>query len=131
MVVQRGDWFGGWGLLLDQGQPLFIYRASDQERDITKAVASQPLAPGPHMLMVDVSRADPASRGVIVLSVDGHEVARASVERLGRASGNLFVGRSADVPLVDGLEIPPMFGGDLVSVTLDTDPAAPRMAAAP
>jgi arylsulfatase len=122
MMVQRGDWFGGWGVMLEQGQPLFIYRPSDQERDVTKAVSSQALQPGRHQVMVDVSRPGVAPSGVIVLSVDGHDVARASIERLGRASGNLFVGRSGDVPLVDGLEIPSTFGGELESVTLDSDP---------
>src|SRR6185312_13703951 len=122
MVAQRGDWFGGWGLLLEQGQPVFINRASDQERDVAKVVAAQPLQPGRHKLVVDVSRPGAAPPGVIVLSVDDREVARSSVERLGRPFGGLFVGRSGDVPLVDGLEIPATFGGELESVTLDTDP---------
>jgi hypothetical protein len=71
---------------------------------------------------VDVSRGGAAPAGVVVLSVDGHEVTRVSVERLGWPTGDLFVGRSGYVPLVDGLEIPSTFGGELESVTLDLAP---------
>jgi len=126
MVAVRGDWFGGWGLFADHGRPVFVYRASDQQRDIVEAAGAQPLAPGRHTLGVAVRRVAGTTGGDIVLSVDGKEAAKTHVERFGRVIGDLFVGRSGYVPLVDGQRLPLTFGGQVQSVTLDLQPEASR-----
>ncbi|MFO1503946.1 MAG: arylsulfatase [Steroidobacteraceae bacterium] len=118
MVVVRGDWFAGWGLQLNEGRPLFTYRASDQPRHVARVVAPAALPPGAHRITVDVSLVDAGPTTQLVLSVDGREQARAIAERSGFFTGDLFVGRAGYVPLVDGDALPLTFGGDVEKVVL-------------
>jgi arylsulfatase len=121
-VAVRGNWFGGWGLFLDHGVPVFIYRASDQTRDLHQVSGLQPLGAGDHRLTVDVRGNPRAQDGEVVLSMDGMTAGRVSIDRLGRAGGSLYVGRSGTVPLLDGGQFQGDLEGRVMSVEFDVQP---------
>jgi arylsulfatase len=75
MIVTDGGRFGGYGLYLLKGKPLFIYNFFDLER--TRWEGQEALAPGKHTLVFDFQYDGPGfgKGGTGVLSVDGKEVA--------------------------------------------------------
>ena len=80
MIVTMGGRFGGYGLYLLKGKPVFTYNFVDLER--YRWEAQQALTPGKHTIVFDFKPDGPGlgSGGTGVLSVDGKEVARNSLE---------------------------------------------------
>ena len=75
MIVTDGGRFGGYGLYLLKGKPVFTYNFLDLER--TRWEGTEALAPGKHTLVFDFKYDGPGfgKGGTGVLSVDGKEVA--------------------------------------------------------
>ena len=75
MVVTDGGRFGGYGLYLLKGKPVFTYNFLDMER--TRWEGTEALAAGKHTLVFDFKYDGPGfgKGGTGVLSVDGKEVA--------------------------------------------------------
>jgi hypothetical protein len=75
MIVTMGGRFGGYGLYLLKGKPVFTYNLVDLER--FRWEAPQALAPGKHTVVFDFKYDGPGfgKGGTGVLSVDGKEVA--------------------------------------------------------
>jgi arylsulfatase A-like enzyme len=74
MLVTLGGRFGGYGLYVLKGKPVFTYNLVDLER--FRWEAPQPLAPGKHTIVFDFKYDGPGfgKGGSGVLSVDGHPV---------------------------------------------------------
>ena len=86
MIVTEGGRFGGYGLFLSKGvagvrrgKPVFLYNLLDLKRTVW---AGPELKPGPHTIVFDFTSDGPGlgKGGTGVLSVDGKEVARNSME---------------------------------------------------
>src|SRR4029077_20140781 len=75
MLVTLGGRFGGYGLYLLKGKPVFTYNALDLVR--FKWEAPQALGPGKHTIVFDFTYDGPGfgKGGTGVLKVDGQEVA--------------------------------------------------------
>ena len=86
MIVTQGGRFGGYGLFLSKGvegirrgKPVFLYNLVDLKRTIWEGPE---LSPGKHTIVFDFKADGPGlgKGGTGVLSVDGKEVARNSME---------------------------------------------------
>lgn len=86
MIVTDGGRFGGYGLFLSKGvagvrsgKPVFLYNLLDLKRTVWDGPA---LGPGKHTIVFDFKSAEPGlgKGGTGVLTVDGKEVARKSME---------------------------------------------------
>jgi arylsulfatase len=79
MIVTTGGRFGGYGLYLLQGKPVFLYNFLDLER--FRWEGSDALAPGKHTVVFDFKYDGPGfgKGGTGVLQVDGKEVANKKV----------------------------------------------------
>ena len=86
MIVTDGGRFGGYGLFLSKGvagvrsgKPVFLYNLLDLKRTVWDGPE---LGPGKHTIVFDFKSAEPGlgKGGTGVLTVDGKEVARRSME---------------------------------------------------
>src|SRR6516162_9988464 len=79
MLVTDGGRFGGYGLYLVKGKPVFTYNFLALER--FRWEGPQALTPGKHMVVFDFEYDGPgmAKGGTGVLSVDGKELARKTI----------------------------------------------------
>ena len=79
MINTLGGRFGGYGLYLLKGKPVYVYNLLDLERFRWEGQA--PLAPGKHTVVFDFKYDGPGfgKGGTGVLSVDGKEVASKSI----------------------------------------------------
>jgi arylsulfatase A-like enzyme len=79
MIVTEGGRFGGYGLYLLKGKPVFTYNFLDLARFHWRA--SDALAPGKHTIVFDFTYDGPgiAKGGTGVLKVDGKEVANLKI----------------------------------------------------
>jgi arylsulfatase A-like enzyme len=79
MLVTMGGRFGGYGLYLLKGKPVFTYNLVDIER--FRWEGATPLAPGKHTIVFDFKYdgPGPGKGGIGVLSVDGKQVATQTI----------------------------------------------------
>jgi arylsulfatase A-like enzyme len=79
MLVTMGGRFGGYGLYLLKGKPVFLYNLLDMER--FRWEGQDALAPGKHSVVFDFSTEGPGmgNGGTGVLSVDGAVVAKQTI----------------------------------------------------
>ncbi|HEY4405110.1 MAG TPA: arylsulfatase, partial [Xanthobacteraceae bacterium] len=79
MLVTLGGRFGGYGLYLLKGKPVFLYNLLDLER--YRWEGQQPLTPGKHTIVFDFKYDGPGfgKGGTGILKVDDHEVASKQV----------------------------------------------------
>jgi arylsulfatase len=79
MLVTTGGRFGGYGLYLLKGKPVFLYNFLDIER--FRWEGQEALAPGKHTIVFDFKSAGPGfgKGGAGMLSVDGAEVASKTI----------------------------------------------------
>ena len=80
MIVTDGGRFGGYGLYLLKGKPVFTYNLLAVEK--FRWEGQEPLTPGKHTLEFDFKYDGPglAKGGTGVLSVDGKDVANKSID---------------------------------------------------
>ena len=135
MIVTLGGRFGGYGLYLLNGKPVFDYNFLDLEhfrweggvgaRDWLGAA----LEPGKHTLVFDFKYdgPGPAKGGTGVLSVDGKEFARKTVAHtipLMMAIDETFdIGADTRTPVDNSYEIPFRFTGTIDKLTFDLGPS--------
>ena len=80
VVVCQGGNMAGWSLYLDNGRPTFHYNWYGHEH--TSAASPTSLAAGRHVVVADFAYDGGfGAGGELVLSVDGHTVAHARIER--------------------------------------------------
>src|SRR5438445_2392642 len=91
MMVTFGGRFGGYGLFLQKGKPVFVYNLLDLERfrweggiggKIDEDLFGRALKPGQHTLVFDFKYdgPGPGKGGTGVLTADGKELARKKID---------------------------------------------------
>jgi hypothetical protein len=91
MIVTLGGRFGGYGLFLQHGKPVFVYNLLDLERFrweggvgglIDQDAFGRELKPGQHTIVFDFKYdgPGPGKGGTGVLSVDGRELAKKTIK---------------------------------------------------
>ncbi len=127
MVVTQGGRFGGYGLYLLKGKPVFLYNLLDMER--FRWEGTQALAPGKHTIVFDFKYdgPGPGKGGTGMLTVDGKEVASKAIPHTTPFLMN--VGETFDVGLdtrtgVDDndYQVPFRFTGKIDKVTIKLGP---------
>src|SRR5213075_571286 len=91
MIVTLGGRFGGYGMFLQKGKPVFAYNLLDMERfrweggvggRVGADLFGRALAPGKHTLVFDFKYdgPGPAKGGTGVFTVDGKELAKKTIK---------------------------------------------------
>lgn len=133
MLLTSGGRFGGYGLYLLKGRPVFTYNLADVER--TRWEGKDALTPGKHTIVFEFT-SDPKTKGVKgpfgkgghgILKVDGKEVARNSMERtlpfILQWDETFDVGQDKQTPVDDrDYQCPFEFTGRLIQVTVQLEP---------
>ena len=145
VLVTQGGRFGGWGLLVLEGKPMFAYAYSNQDgekkpneaRSKTRIAGSEKLAPGKHTISFDFDCDEGAGigkGGKGTLAVDGHEVAEGRIDKTVPFRFSLDesfdVGEDTGSPVIDEYDakMPFAFSGTLrkIEIKLGADPLNPE-----
>jgi hypothetical protein len=123
MINTLGGRFGGYGLYLLKGKPVFTYNALDLER--FKWEGGEALAPGKHKVVFDFKYDGPGfgKGGTGVLSVDGKEVANKKIPHtipfLMTIDETFDVGVDLRTPVDDkDYQVPFRFTGKIAKLTI-------------
>lgn len=127
MLVTLGGRFGGYGLYLLKGKPVFTYNLLDMARFRWEG---QPLTPGKHTIVFDFKYNGPGfgKGGSGVLSVDGHQVDSKTIPHsipfLMSIDETFDVGVDTRTPVDDkDYQVPFRFTGKLNKLTVNLKPA--------
>ena len=128
MLVTEGGRFGGYGLYLLKGKPVFTYNLVDLER--FRWEGQQALAPGKHTIVFDFKYDGPGfgKGGNGVLSVDGQQVDSKTIPHtipfLMTIDETFDVGSDLRTPVDDhDYQVPFRFTGKLDKLTVNLKPA--------
>jgi len=129
MIVGEGGRFCGWGLLMQAGKPVFIYRRSRMQGDLVRIESPSPLPAGNHVIKVtfDYDGGGIGKGGEVHLLIDGTEVGHGHVAKTVPAwiSEPGTVGRDVGTPLTDDYALPFTFEGKIEKVDFDVVPSEP------
>jgi arylsulfatase len=127
MIVTLGGRFGGYGLYLLKGKPVFVYNFLDLDR--FRWEAEQALPPGKHTIVFDFTYDGPGfgKGGTGVLRVDGKDVATNRVPHtipfLVTIDETFDVGVDTRTPVDDrDYQVPFRFSGKIAKVTFRLAP---------
>jgi arylsulfatase A-like enzyme len=127
MLATLGGRFGGYGLYVLKGKPVFTYNLVDLERFRWEGVAA--LAPGKHTIAFDFTYdgPGPGKGGTGVLTVDGKEVANQKIPHtipfLMAIDETFDVGIDTRTPVDDkDYQVPFAFTGTLTKLTIKVGP---------
>jgi arylsulfatase len=127
MIVTEGGRFGGYGLYLLKGTPVFTYNFLDLER--FRWAAPDALAPGKHTIVFDFTYDGPGigKGGAGVLKVDDKEVVNRKIPHtiafLMPPDETFDVGVDTRTPVDDNdYQVPFRFTGKLAKVTFNLGP---------
>jgi len=127
MIVTEGGEFGGYGLYLLKGNPVFTYNLLNIARFRWEGAA--PLTPGKHTLVYDFKYDGPglAKGGTGVLKVDGKEVASKqmphTVPVIMTFDETFDVGVDTRTGVDNDYEVPFRFTGKINKLTFDLGPS--------
>jgi arylsulfatase len=78
VLATQGGRFGGWGLLVLDGKPMYVHAISNQKKHKFRVASDQKLSPGKHKITFDFKYdgGGIGRGGTGTLSVDGKKVAR-------------------------------------------------------
>lgn len=122
IIVKQGGRFGGWGLLVLDGKPLFVYAATNQPKDLYRIQSSDALIPGTHHISFDFKYdgGGVGKGGEGTLKVDGKVVAEGRIAKTVRFSkdDSFDVGMDSGTPVIGDYEakMPFTYTGILKSV---------------
>ncbi|HJY82935.1 MAG TPA: arylsulfatase [Candidatus Binatia bacterium] len=127
VLATQGGRFGGWGLLVLDGKPMFVHAFSNQEQHKYRVAANQKLSPGKHTLRFDFKYdgGGIGKGGTGTLLVDGQQVAQGRIERTIRGRFSLDetfdVGEDSGTPVIEeyAAQMPFKFTGTLEKLTID------------
>jgi arylsulfatase len=130
VLATQGGRFGGWGLLVLDGKPVFVHALSNQARHKYRVASDQRLSPGKHTIRFDFAYdgGGIGRGGTGTLSVDGRTVAEGKIERtVGRRFSldeTFDVGEDTGTPVVEDYanKMPFKFTGKLDKVTIELRP---------
>jgi arylsulfatase len=127
-IVAQGSRLSGWGLLMMDGKPVFLYNGSMLDRDKTRITGGEVLKPGAHQIMVEFGY-DGGKRGAgatVRLLVDGKDSATGRVPRtigaLMVSEGGASIGRDYGTTLSPDYASPFIYPGEIKQVVLDLKP---------
>ncbi len=138
MIVTMGGRFGGYGMYLLKGKPVFCYNLLDLERfrwegglggRVGDDLFAKALAPGKHTLVFDFKYAGPGpgKGGTGVFTVDGKEMARKTIEHtiplLMTIDETFDVGVDTRSGVDDSYQLPFRFTGTINKVTVKLGPS--------
>ncbi len=134
MIVTFGGRFGGYGLYLLKGKPVFSYNLLDMERFRWEGGVGledwlgDSLKPGPHTIVFDFKYdgPGPGKGGTGVLSVDGKDVARKTIPHtiplLMSIDETFDVGIDTRTPVDFTYQVPFRFSGTINKLTFKLGP---------
>jgi hypothetical protein len=128
MLVTLGGRFGGYGLFLQKGKPVFVYNFLDLERFRWEGGGSA-LKAGKHKVVFDFKYdgPGPAKGGVGVLTVDGKELAKKtiphSIPSLMAIDETFDVGSDTRTGVDNSYECPFRFTGTIDKLTIKVGPS--------
>jgi arylsulfatase len=138
MIVTLGGRFGGYGLYLLKGKPVFVYNLLDLERFhwqggvgglIGDDLGGKALKPGQHTIVFDFKYDGPGAGkgGTGVLSVDGKELDRKTLKHtiplLMSIDETFDVGLDTRTAVDDSYELPFKFTGTIDKLTFNLGPS--------
>jgi len=138
MIVTFGGRFGGYGLFLQHGKPVFVYNLLDLERFRWEggvgALAGddffgKALAPGKHTIVFDFKYdgPGPGKGGTGVLTVDGRELEKKTIKHtiplLMSIDETLDIGLDTGTGVDDSYDLPFKFTGTIDKVTYHLGPS--------
>ena len=128
MIVTDGGRFGGYGLYVVKGKPVFLYNMLALER--FRWEGTQPLATGKHTIAFDFKYEGPGigKGGTGVLSIDGNEAANKTIPHtipfLMTIDETLDIGSDTRTPVDDNdYKVPFHFTGKIDKVTFKLGPS--------
>lgn len=124
-IISQGGRLCGWGLMIENGKPVFRYNASIEERDHSAIAGAAPLTPGAHRITVEFAY-EGSERGAgatVRITADGNPIASGRVPRtpgyLFVSEGGVSIGRDYGTTLSDAAPGPFVYPGVINAVTLD------------
>ncbi len=123
IIVTQGGLFGGWGLYLDQGKPVFHYNFVDVAR--FDVAGKEPLAPGKHTVEMQFAYdgGGIGRGGMATVIVDGKPAAKGRVERTIpiriTLDETLDIGEDCGTPVNLTYDVPFRFEGEIENVTIE------------
>jgi arylsulfatase A-like enzyme len=135
VLATQGGRFGGWGLLVLDGKPVFVHALSNQKQHKYRVSSPQALAPGKHTIRFEFAYdgGGIGKGGMGTLLVDGKRVTQGRIEQTVRARFSLDetfdVGADTGTPVIEDYanKMPFKFTGKLEKLTIDLKPVAPSM----
>jgi arylsulfatase A-like enzyme len=120
VLATQGGRFGGWGLLVLDGKPLFVHALSNQPQQKYKVASTETLTPGKHTIKFDFKYdgGGIGKGGTGTLFVDAKQVAQAHIDRTVCCRFSLDetfdVGKDTASPVIEDYadKMPFKFGGD-------------------
>ena len=125
MLVTQGGRFGGWGLMVIDGKPIYIYNVANLER--YEVAGPDKLSPGKHTIRYefDYDGGGVGKGGTGTLFVDGKQVASNKIDRtMGyriSLDETFDIGADAGEPVSEKYEVPFDFEGTLNKVVVKLD----------
>jgi arylsulfatase A-like enzyme len=138
MIVTLGGRFGGYGLFLQDGKPVFVYNLLDLERFrwqggigglVGKDLFGRALEPGQHTIVFDFKYdgPGPGKGGTGVLSVDGKELDKKTIKHtiplLMSIDETFDVGLDTRTGVDDSYKLPFKFTGTINKLTFELGPS--------
>jgi arylsulfatase len=136
MIVTLGGRFGGYGLYLLKGKPVFTYNLLDLERSrwegglgLARDVLGRALAPGKHTLVFDFKYdgPGPGKGGTGVFTVDGKELAKKTLKHtiplLMSIDETFDIGVDTRTGVDDSYTLPFRFTGTIDKLTFKLGPS--------
>ena len=122
MIITQGRWFAGFGLMLLDGKPTFVYSRSHYPEHKYKVAATDIIPAGKHTLVLnfDYDGGGEGKGGTATILVDGNEVAKGRIDgtvptRFSMTEG-LEIGRDAGMPVSKDYKVPFEFNGEIEKV---------------
>ena len=135
MIVTLGGRFGGYGLYLHKGKPVFVYNLLDLERfrweggPLGHGALADALKPGKHTIVFDFKYdgPGPGKGGTGVFTVDGEELARKTIKHtiplLMSIDETFDVGVDTRTPVDNDYQLPYRFTGTIDKLTFKLGPS--------
>jgi arylsulfatase len=135
MIVTLGGRFGGYGLYLLKGKPVFVYNLLDLKRYRWEGgvggddLFGRALKPGKHTIVFDFKYdgPGPGKGGTGVFTVDGKELARKTIPHtiplLMTIDETFDIGIDTRTPVDDSYELPFRFTGTIDKLTVKLGPS--------
>ena len=125
MIITQGGLFGGMGLFLREGKP--IYHSNFVDIAHTEIAGREPLPPGRHVVALRFAYdgGGIGKGGKATLEVDGKPVAEGRIERTipirVTLDESLDIGEDTGTPVTTSYDVPFRFEGDIDRVVIDLE----------